>query len=303
MTRAATCIFLIIAFVLPSRLLAQDFNGYVLKSVEYLRQNHAGGGYDLNKSYTHDLEYGDVGIIRATAPPATMCVAAIVEILTYAMKIHARETGETNVFQAIPLSAWTRGTPLSLKANIFMFAGTGSRGTGHTLAEFGLGEELRFADLKPGDFVNFNRTNRSGHAVVFLGYLKRDLTVSSELTGDVVGFRYFSAQGKGKADAGFAYRDAFFDGFCPSGSTMPRDCGVIRSNNRVILNAGRMWAPQRWSYAVALERKRLQTRSILEDQFPAETRGAIDGLLETELNRELNWAPEQATLFDGATTD
>lgn len=303
MTKAFFCMALAWTLLTPSRLLAEDFNSYVLKAVEYLRQNHAGGGYDINKSYTHDLDYGGVGTIKASAPPATMCVAAIVEIITYALKIYARDTGDASVFQSIPLSTWTRGTPLSLKANIFMFADTGSRGTGHTLAEFGLGQEMRFGDLQPGDFLNFNRTNKSGHAVVFLGYLRRDLSVSADATADVVGFRYFSAQGKGKADAGFAYRDAFFDGFCPGSSSMPRDCGIIRSSNRVLLNAGRMWAPQRWSYTAAVERKRLQTRSILEDQFPAETRGAIDGLLDTQLNRELNWTPDQAALFEGETTD
>lgn len=296
---------------LPASSFGQNFNEYVLKSVKHLYAHHAGGGYDISKAFTHDIDYGGKGVIKATSPSRTMCVAAASEVIVYATKLYANDKQDPSVFDKIPVTAWTKGTPLSLKANIFMFNGTGSRGTGHTLAEFGLGEEKRFRDLEPGDFINLNRKNKSGHAVVFLGFLRPDISISRSYSDDVVGFRYFSAQGKGKPDAGFAYRNAFFGSFCPAAApnncsdefcpvnrSVPSDCGIIRSDNRVLLNGGQMWAPERWSYQQAVERRRQQTRSILEDLNPEADRGTIDLLLDQELNKELQWTPEQASAFD-----
>lgn len=306
--------FVILSSVSVSQ--AQSFNEYILKSVKYLYTNRKGGGYDISKAFSHDIAYGTGGQIKASAPPLTMCVAAVSEVIIYATKIYADEQRDTSVYDKVPITAWTRGTPLSLRANIFVFNGTGSRGTGHTLARFGLGDEKRFRDLDPGDFINFNRTNRTGHAVVFLGYLRPDQTLTDQYSDEVVGFRYFSAQGRGRADAGFAYRNAFFgnacpaaatnnclDAYCPIDKSVPRDCGIIRSDSRVLLNAGQMWAPAKWDYLNAVQRQRAQTRSLLEDMNPTESRGAIDLLLDQELNRSLEWTPEQERAFDSSGTD
>lgn len=282
---------------------AQDFNPYVLKAVEYLYKNHAKGGYDIRRSFTHEFEYGQEGKIKPSSAPLTMCVAAVSEVIIYAQKIYAKETGDNSVFTKIPLGAWTKGTPASLRANIFMFDGTGSRGTGHTLAKYSLGEELRFQDLRAGDFINLNRSSGSGHAVVFLGYLDKATKITDQYSLDVVGFKYFSAQGKGRPDAGFAYRNAYFGDFCPSSSTVPRDCKVIRSNSRALLNAGRMWSPDRWDYLGAVERQKLATRSILEDQNPAATKSIISDLLDVEMAKELALSPADQLKFDGVTTD
>ncbi|MCW2286363.1 hypothetical protein M2323_002383 [Rhodoblastus acidophilus] len=294
---------------------AEVFNDYIVKSVMDSYKNNRGGGYDINSAFTHNIKYSNDGIIKATRPALTMCVAGVTEVIVNAINIYAQTHQDETVYKKIPLTAWTRGNVTSLRANIFMFDGTGSRGTGHTLAKFGLGEEKRFRDLEPGDFINLNR-KKSGHAVVFLGFLKPDLTRSKAFSSDVVGFRYFSAQGKGKPDAGFAFRNAFFgeycpadapnnctDEFCPASRIVPHDCGVIRSDNRALLNAGQMWAPNRWTYLDAVERIKLQTRSILEDENPEAERGTIDLLLDQQLNKELKWTDEQSRAFDPTETD
>lgn len=278
----------------PAPLLAQDFNDYILKSVDDLYPRYAKGGYDLNQAFTHDIYYGDRGKVKASSPQKTMCVAAVAEVIINAIRLYAASTGDETVFEKIPVTAWTQGNVLSLRANIFMFAGTGSRGTGHTLAEFQLGEELRFQDLKPGDFINLNRTNKSGHAVVFLNFLRPDLTLSKSYVSDAIGFRYFSAQGR--PDDGFGVRNAFFEGSCPT-SPVPRDCGVIRSSNQVLFNGGRMWDPSRWAYREAVAKRRVAARSILEQVNPQATRGTIEFLLDQELQKELKWSPEQAKAF------
>lgn len=278
--------------------LAQDFNPYVLKSVDYLFAHYAKRGYDINAAFTHNMDYGGRGVIKARRPPQTMCVAAVAETIIEAIKLYGEESGDKTVFDKIPVTAWTRGNVLSLTANIFMYSGTGSHGTGFTLESFGLGEEVPFESLKPGDFVNFNRTTKSGHGVVFLGFLKPDLSRHDLFSPDVVGFRYFSSQGKGRPDAGFGYRNGFFSGFCPNKSDFPRDCNIIRSANTALFNSGRMSSPSTWAYLKAVEDKRNHVRSAIEGENPGATRGAIDLLVDQETQQELHWDPTQEKAFE-----
>ncbi len=282
---------------------AQDFNPYVLRAVNELHTKYRGGGYDIRHAFTHDIPYGN-SVIRKTSslPPVapTMCVAAVAEVMLTAISLHAQDHGLNDVnspaspYNKVPASLFTRGNLLSLRANLFMFAGTGSRGTGHTLQRFGLGRELGFSQLKSGDFVNLNRTSRSGHAVVFLGYLDANGNDLSTFGPAVKGFRYFSAQGKGKPDAGFGYRNAYFEGTCPpSTATRIRDCHVIRSNNPQLLNAGRMMAPNTWTIQAALVDLRRQQGRAIASVYPSATRAVINQELERELPNSID------PLFDG----
>jgi len=296
-------ILVLLAAAVPARARSQDFNAYVLKSISTLYPKYSKGGYDIGSVLTHDIAYGDRGMVRATSPRKTMCVAAVMEIMIEAINAYAAETGDKSPYAKIPLAAWTTGNAVSLKANIFMYGGTGSRGTGHTLSQFGLGEELAFKDLLPGDFVNLNRTNKTGHPVVFLGYLGRDQKTRTALGPDVAGFRYFSAQGKGKPDAGLAYRNAFFDGFCPTTADTPRDCGIIRSANPALLDAGRMWEPSRWTYVQAVADRKRSARSLVEAANQGASRGTVDALVDAELRADLQWTPSQRQALDGETTD
>lgn len=292
---------LVLACLFSTAATSQDFNPYILKAIDKLYKERKGGGYDIHQAFTHNVNYDGANVIKATKPTLTMCVAAVSEIIIYATKIYAEETGDKSVFTKIPAKAWISGGPLSLKANIFMFAGTGSRGTGFTLKEFGLGEELTFASMKPGDFVNFNRA-KTGHSAVLTGFIHKDNSVSTSYSSDVIGFRYFSAQGKGKPDAGFAYRNGYF-GACPADAHAPRDCGIIRSTSPVLFNTGRMWSPDRWAYLEAIKNKTEKTRSIFESEFPEQSKGAISALVDAELNKELKFDHGTETLLDGVTTD
>lgn len=294
------CAFLVDANVVSAQE-KKDFNAYILKSVAAIAGSRANGGYDITKSFTRNLSYGN-GVIKATEPPKTMCVAAIEEIIVEAINLYAKDNGAA-VFDKIPLSSWSKGTLTGLKANIFMYKGTGSRGTAYTLERFGMGQQRTFEKLKPGDFVNLNRTSGSGHAVVFMGYLNKTADILPTYSSDAVGFKYFSAQGKGKPDAGFGYRYGFFDGFCPTLSNKLRDCKIIRSPNVVLLNVGRMFDPSEWDYDGAVAKIKAGVRSGFEAAYPGQTRGFIDTLTNLELNRELEPVTEIDNYFNGETTD
>ena len=81
---------------------ARYFNAYVLKAVDYLRDNYGLQGYDINSILTHDIQYHDQGVLKARHAPLTMCVAAVMEVILTAYDIYARETGP---------SAASRGWP------------------------------------------------------------------------------------------------------------------------------------------------------------------------------------------------
>jgi hypothetical protein len=54
----------------------------------------------------------------------------------------------------------------------------------------GIGQRVESEDARPGDFLQFWRTNKSGHSVVFLGWVMDG--------GQRVGFKYRSSQGSTK---------------------------------------------------------------------------------------------------------
>lgn len=277
-------------------LAAEPLNEAIRQTVEVLATTRSNGGYDINAAFSKDLKYGDRCCIKALAPPSTMCVAAVAEVIVETIN----RLSDSGAFQALPIETWSRGSITSLRANMFMFKGTGSRGTGHALAKLGVGREKKFAELRPYDFINFNRTNKTGHAAVFIAYLDQNGQRQNKYSQGAIGFAYFSAQGKGKPDAGFGERHAFFDGHCPPTAETKRDCGVVRSSNLALLNGGELWHPSDWKTEEAKAMISRSVRSTLTQRYPGATRAFIDTQLETELNREL--APN-SDHFDGVTTD
>ena len=275
----------------------KTLNSVVQTVVQDFRATREGGGYDLHSAFTRDLKYGGNCCIKSSNAALTMCVAAVSEMIIETLN----RQSDVTAFQKLPMSSWTGGSITTARANIFQYAGTGSRGTGHALQLLGLGREKHFSELKPYDFINFNRNNKSGHAAVFLGYLQPDSSVTLQYSDGVIGFAYFSAQGKGKADAGFADRYAYFDGKCPAqAAALPRDCGVLRSSNLVLLSGGELWTPDNWTTDARLKQITASIRSVLERRYPGATKGLIGTQLQTELSRELQ--PDSDS-FTGETTD
>lgn len=284
-------ILLVTLSAVPASAQAKDFNDYVLKAITQLNSTYAKGGYDIGSAFTHDIPYADGAVKKSSpnvAPAPSMCVAGVTEIIITAINLYVAETRDRTAYTKIPLALWTRGNALSLRANLFMYAGTGSHGTAHSLKRFGMGQELGFDSLKAGDFINLNRTTHSGHAVVFLGYLDATGNGLPSAQG-AKGFKYFSLQGKGKPDAGFGYRWAFFEGSCPTlAAGRTRDCHVIRSSNPVLLNAGRMAAPAEWNVEPAIRELREQGLRDIMGADSTISRGFADAELEKELPNSID---------------
>ncbi|MCK1658480.1 hypothetical protein [Bradyrhizobium sp. 151] len=254
----------------------ETFNKTILRAVDTLFKNYKGGGYDIKKAYTHRIEYGG-GEIKPSDAPWTMCVAAVAEVIATAVAIHASETNDKTVFDQLPVIGWNRMRPTDIRSHLWVDPRLDSYGTADALVTFGIGKRVKFSELKPGSFVNINRTNRTGHAVVFINYLDKSGAPLEAYSDKVAGFRYFSAQNRNSHGLGYGY--AFFTGSgynsCPALSSGEQpDCGVIYSTGQKMLNTGFMLHPGKWNK----EARETNMKALLEGLY-VQTRSRGDDYL------------------------
>ena len=237
-----------------------------------------------------------------------MCVAAAAETMIEALNLYAKETGDDEAFDKLPISSWNGGNLTSIRANLFRFTGTNSSGSADTFQRFGIGKIVPLEQFQPGDFVNFSRTNNSGHAVIFLSFIDRAGADLGSYSAAVAGFRYFSAQAPGKPDAGFAYRWAYFDGMCPAvrDPVRLRDCTMVRGT----VVGGYLDSPPNWpgkakitAQVMDSERKifAVSQFGLAEPQgLSADQQAVMESVLQDLDSRDL---PPGDVNFDGVTTD
>lgn len=259
---AATLIFAAPSAVRAQTTEGEAFNNYVVQAVAILNKDYAARGY-ADSAYTHEMKYGPDGpgkpapIIKPTKPPYTMCVAAVAEVIVTALNLYAADKTTDpkmvrRVLQHLPAEGWMRMRPQDIRAHIWVDSHLKSYGTADALSTFGVGRHAKFSELKPGAFINVNRLNNTGHAVVFLGYIDRTGKDLPAYGPDVAGFRYFSSQGKAySAGSGFGYRWAFFNqngnAYCPVlDGGRKTDCGIIYTADQDVLNTGYMLLPDYW---------------------------------------------------------
>ncbi len=227
------------------------FENYILDAVEFLYTNYALLGYG-DSVLTHDIEYGDYGIIPRTGGARTMCVAAVMEVILTAMQLYEADTGDTTVWDFLPMRSWQYLSEDDIKAHIWVNHSLDSYGTADALRHFGMGENVPFEDLTPGSFININRTTGTGHAVVFLAFIDEQGIQYDSYNDDVIGFYYFSSQGGyDEGSGGLDFRYAIFqtDDYETNGyPSMPynRDIHIIYSTSQTYLNTGRMYHPSQW---------------------------------------------------------
>ena len=70
------------------------------------------------------------------------------------------------------------------------------------IVAYGLGKKIeRLDDARSGDFLDFSRNNKTGHSVIFVGWVKDD-------GAKITGFKYFSSNSKGVGYATEYFVDA-----------------------------------------------------------------------------------------------
>ena len=227
--------------------LEEYFNDYILAAVDFLYENYALLGYD-SAVLTHDIQYGSYGVIERTGGARTMCVAAVMEVILTALQLYAEETGDDSIWDFLPQRSWERLGANDIKAHLWVNHELDAGGSGDALRHFGMGENIPFRDLRPGSFINLNRTSGTGHAVVFLAFIDESGTQHETWNEDVVGFYYFSSQGRyDEGSGGFDYRYAIFDEYGSPEMPYRRDLHVIYSEDQLYLNTGMMFHPDLWT--------------------------------------------------------
>ena len=205
----------------------------------------------LGPGSSEDLTIGSIKLL-ATNRPYTMCVAAQMEIIVTAINIYVAETEDQKPLTYLPENEWKKLNGSSFKSMVWLAEGSNSNGTADALETYGMGKVVNFDELTPGGFINLNRTNGTGHAVLFISYIDKHGYQIDEYNNSVAGFKYYSSQGK-KSDGGFDYRLAFFGDVCPQvPDAVKRDCGVIYSDKQKLLNTGVMFMPNEWNQEKAI---------------------------------------------------
>ncbi|WP_058910029.1 hypothetical protein [Entomohabitans teleogrylli] len=252
MNRKPSLLCLFVVFTVPSLpVYAADYNQQIITTVEWLARNKSGLGYSLNSRYTEDLKYGDY-TFRSTGGTSTMCVAAVFEVLIRTLAMAKDREGNPVSSKLLKGQVLDGSKALNISPYAFQYASLVnipeykrkfSAGIGDAFVLFGMGQYVTFKNAKGGDFVYFNRSNGSGHAVILISYLNREGKPSSDAES-AIGFRYFSAQKNGTN--GMGYRDAFF-GSCPKvETTYVKDCGLIKSDKRALFAISRLNDPNEW---------------------------------------------------------
>ena len=232
----------------------QTFNDYILDAVFTLYENYRLLGYDSGV-LTHNIEYGPHGTIERSKEAKTMCVAAVMEVILTAMELYAAETGDATIWDVLPKRSWERLGANDIKAHIWVNHSLDAGGTADALRHFGMGENVPFEELTPGSFINLNRTSGTGHAVVFLAFIDDEGTEYESYNDDVVGFLYFSSQGRNaEGQGGLDFRYAIFDQFGEPEMPYKRDLHIIYREDQRYLNTGLMFHPSQWVSTIYTQR-------------------------------------------------
>jgi hypothetical protein len=180
-----------------------DLNDYVLKAIAGYRGKDY--PYLLNTDYanyngvTTNIHYQDKLLLKAhpSGNRASHCVGITFEVFFRAMQARNAEVG-------LSKDDFNRMTFSELQDFMLLwYAAQGPKETSnpaYAIVKYGLGEQIHdWKEAKAGDFIDFSRTNGTGHSVVFINWLRRD--------GAIVGLRYWSSQ---ESTGGIAYKEEYF---------------------------------------------------------------------------------------------
>jgi cell wall-associated NlpC family hydrolase len=151
---------------------AQSLNNHVLTEA----RQYTGGGYKWAGTGTpKDLFLGENKILGKSAEGTycsgyTFCVAF--EVMKKNELLNGLDVSTVKKFQ----QHWYGSTTESAETQCL-----------YALEKLNLGQKIKHEDAIPGDFVQFWRNNKSGHAVIFLGWQK-------DAQGKITGITYRSTQ-------------------------------------------------------------------------------------------------------------
>lgn len=182
----------------------QDLNTYVLnvintyrgRSYPYLLDNN----YATYNGVTSNIYYQGSLLSRAhpSGSRASHCVGITFEVFFKAMQARNKAAGlALDNFNGMSTAAMT-----DFMLKWYVAGPKEQNNLALAIERYGLGQRItNLSAAKAGDFIDFSRTNGTGHAAVLINWIKRD--------GKIVGLRYWSSQ---ESTGGIAYVEEYFTG-------------------------------------------------------------------------------------------
>ncbi len=183
-----------------------EFNKIVLDIIE----TYSGGSYPylLNEDYsnyngvTTNLYYQDRLLLKAhpSGNKANHCVGITFEVFYRSMK----KWNELSGLSKDNIGGLTFEELFDFVLTWYVAKGPKEvSNLAIAMQNYGLGIRITdLMDVKPGDFIDLSRTNNTGHAVVFIGWIKEG--------NNIIGLKYWSTQ---PATGGTGYRKEYFFGY------------------------------------------------------------------------------------------
>jgi len=171
-----------------------DLNPYILKVLDaypidgsYPYRCTKDPEYDIYNGVTENLWYKD-RIVAKGHPNGThcsYCCGYTLEVFIRAMKLRNEQKGlDPDDFNGMTFD------DLFNLLQIWYIEGDGDSPQ-KGIEYYGLGKAITdWEEAKPGDFGDLSRNNKTGHSIVFLGWVRDD-------GGKIIGMKYFSSQGGG----------------------------------------------------------------------------------------------------------
>ena len=208
--------------------LSQHLNNYVLDVIR--TYNYQGGNYPylLNNDFenyngvTEDIYYKGELLLKAhsSGKKYSHCTGITFEVFFKAMQNRNKVNGiDINDFNGMTkdelfdfMLIWYVAAGPKPQSNLVV-----------AIEKYGLGQRITdLEEIAPGDFIDLSRENNTGHAVVFIDWIRE---------GDkIIGLKHWSSQGSTK---GISYKEEYFN---IKGSNGQKYGNVILDN----LNVGRI---------------------------------------------------------------
>jgi hypothetical protein len=195
-----------------------------------------GYGNYAKAQHSRDLYYNETKVF-SVGDRKSHCVGITFQVLMMAMNLYYRDTKDAKVWNLSTNAA--KWEPFKNCWYVNTAEGKRCYGARDAIVRYGLGIAIKnFAELKVGDFVNYDRTSGYGHSVIFMSFLLPDGKTTHTYNPSAVGFEYFSTQ---QSTKGVGKRNAYFhDQKCPTPSVS--DCGILKNS----LVMGRVLHPSKF---------------------------------------------------------
>lgn len=186
--------------------LSNHLNNYVLDVIKTYSTGDGNHPYLLNNDFqnyngvTEDLYYQGELILKANpnGDKSSHCTGITFEVFFKAMQNRNKALGvDINNFNGMG-KAELRDFILT------WYVALGSKDESNlavAIEKYGLGNRISDMEaLRPGDFIDLSRENNSGHAVIFINWIREG--------NKIIGLKYWSSQG---STNGISYKEEYFN--------------------------------------------------------------------------------------------